>query len=181
MKKYLPVLGKMTVSALITLLLYLIFNAVLRAAVSDLSGDSEQMMAVISFIILYLLQAVFCWIFIWCHYERPGLGVKRLMADYKDEPYTGMAADIRKLPKTELPVLLTVFVLVFLTAVHFFFPNNVTGIITTVFVTLLGLSGMLPNPLGCLVCLLLFCVNYFLLLALYRRKWQKEWLKSPSR
>ena len=175
MKNYLPTLAKMTVAALLTLLLYLIFNVILRAIASDISGESSVLQIITSFIIMYLLQVVYCFIFIWCHYDRPGLGVKRLMADYKEEAYSGIAADIKKLLKTERPVLFTVLGLIVLTMIYYIFPIGILSFIASVFIGILGVFTLIPGIVGAVLCFALFCVTYFFMLALMRKKWNKEW------
>lgn len=178
-KKYLPALGKMAIAGLLTMFLYLIFNVLLRAIASVISEENGTLQNIISFIIMYLLQVVYCWIFIWYSYDRPGLGVKRLRADYKEEPYHGIPADIKKLAKTELPILIIALILVNLIVIYKLFPVGLFKLIGIligmVFVGITGMYIILPAIPSAVLCFLLFCITYLGMLALFRKKWNKEW------
>lgn len=107
--------------------------------------------------------------FFWYSYDRPGLGVKRLRADYNEEPYDGIPADIKKLTKTELPILVIALILVSLIVIYKILPVGILKLIGMVFVGITGMYIILPVIPSAVLCFLLFCITYLGTLALFRK------------
>ncbi len=194
-KSFLKTIIYMTITGLITYIVYLGPSALIRAAIHDVSDRMTASRSFLYLLTVVALQLLYCVLLAAFRYNSWGEGIRKLTDDCKTEPYGGLWKDMKKLFAKERLVLFVGLILITLTTVQFFIPFGLP--LTSFFIGITGVTMQIPDFLltlflfdpaspnmgllmiavliGMFGSLVSFSGMYLCVVSLKRRKWYKEW------
>lgn len=194
-KNYLKTLLRIVAAGLITNILYIFGNVIVRAVVNDFSEKMTVTRSLLYLLAMLGLQIIYCFILISFRYGASGEGIRQLTEDCKTEPYSGIWNDLKKLIRKEKSILFTALAII--TLCPFLIIMNIGLPLTQLFIGIAGVSIFIPdlflflltvNPMhadfgmvimfcidGVFIGFVLFSIIYLGMLSWKRKKWYNEW------
>lgn len=166
------------VASLITLVAYLLLAAIWLTALNFIKNELVKQLA-----LALLTAAAFAFALLYKVKIRGNAGDTELSADYRDEPYGGLIADLKRVARRERGYLVgiaaTVLACFLLNTLDMLiFGKKILSFPTVFFAPMCFFSTAIPVPfVGYAVSALTDCALYLLFLLLFRRRRYRYWNK----
>ena len=172
-------LWSITLSSILTLVVYLVLNAIWRAILKEMAS---QLFALLLF--AFLMAAAFGMILVYISKIRSSVGEDEVVSDYQGQEYISLADDLKRIIKRESPQLICMTAIVLACFVLnridvLLFGKKTFSAVTLVFAPMCLFDTLFTIPfVGYLLSAVVDVVIYLTILLFYRRKKYNYWMKK---
>ena len=173
---------KITLASLVTLVVYLLCQALINAI---LHGLDDRLILLTQAILTTFAYAFFLLYFLKI---RKGEAEKEVLEDYTETEYPGMKADLKNVWKKEKAALIMIFIIIISCFVlnivdTFLLPEWFISLPTIIYMPMCFFALVLEHMyiIGYILSAVAICVIYILVLLVYRRRLYKYWLQKNNR
>ena len=172
-------LWSITLSSILTLVVYLVLNAIWRAILKEIAS---QLFALLLF--AFVMAAVFGMILVYISKIRGSVGEDEVVSDYQGQAYISLADDLKRIVKRESQKLICMTAIVLACFVLnrmdvFLFGKKTFSAITLIFAPMCLFDTLFSIPfVGYLLSAVMDAVVYLAILLFYRRKKYNYWMKK---
>ena len=168
-----------TLSSILTLVVYLVLNAIWRAILKEIAS---QLFALLLF--AFMMAAAFGMILVYISKIRSSVGEDEVVSDYQGQEYISLADDLKRIIKRESPQLICMTAIVLACFVLnrmdvLLFGKKTFSAVTLVFAPMCLFDTLFTSPfVGYLLSAVVDVVIYLTILLFYRRKKYNYWMKK---
>ena len=168
-----------TLSSILTLVVYLVLNAIWRAILKEIAS---QLFALLLF--AFLMAAAFGMILVYISKIRSSVGEDEVVSDYQGQEYISLADDLKRIIKRESPQLICMTAIVLACFVLnridvLLFGKKTFSAVTLLFAPMCLFDTLFTIPfVGYLLSAVVDVVIYLTILLFYRRKKYNYWMKK---
>ena len=172
-------LWSITLSSILTLVVYLVLNAIWRAILKEMAS---QLFALLLF--AFLMAAAFGIILVYISKIRSSVGEDEVVSDYQGQEYISLADDLKRIIKRESPKLICMTAIVLACFVLnrmdvLLFGKKTFSAVTLLFAPMCLFDTLFTIPfVGYLLSAVVDVVIYLTILLFYRRKKYNYWMKK---
>ncbi len=172
-------LWNITLSSILTLVVYLALNAIWRAILNEIANQ------LFALLLLALMTTVaFGMILVYVSKIRSSVGEDEVVSDYQEQKYISLADDLKRIIKRESQKLICMTVIPLVCFVLnridvLLFGKKTFSVITLIFAPMCLFDTLFSIPfVGYLLSAVMDVVVYLTILLLYRRKKYNYWMKK---
>ena len=168
-----------TLSSILTLVVYLVLNAIWRAILKEIAS---QLFALLLF--AFMMAAAFGMILVYISKIRSSVGEDEVVSDYQGQEYISLADDLKRIIKRESPQLICMTAIVLACFVLnridvLLFGKKTFSAITLIFAPMCLFDTLFTIPfVGYLLSAVVDVVGYLTILLFYRKKKYNYWMKK---
>ena len=182
-KNFLSVFIKILLSSITTLIVYIVFGALLVGFSTSIPEDSLSA-KIILIILTSIITIIFSYLLVFFLYTKSGYGEKIASKDFENG-YCGFFKDVKNLIVREKAILITLISIATISCAFnlidsFLLEKSVLSYISLPFAPIMIISLTFSQKLpfliiGYFVAVIITCIIYILVLALHRKMWYTKW------